>query len=54
MRLQAIEGYALTGLTAARIAEAVLNGSVKSGFQTPARAMGAKFILGFDGCMLLD
>ncbi len=54
LRLVTPEGYALTALTATRLAEAVLAGEIGPGFQTPAGAMGADFILGFDGCKLID
>lgn len=47
-RLQAPEGYTLTALTAVNIAEKVLAGNLKTGFQTPAMAYGADLILETD------
>ena len=47
--LHAPEGYTLTAITSVMIARAVLNGEVKSGFQTPAMALGADFIMKVDG-----
>lgn len=46
-RLIAPEGYSLTALTAVAAAERALAGGVLPGFQTPSRAFGADFILGF-------
>jgi short subunit dehydrogenase-like uncharacterized protein len=54
LRLRTCEGYALTALTATRLGQAVLEGRIEPGFQTPARAMGPEFILEFDGCAVLD
>jgi short subunit dehydrogenase-like uncharacterized protein len=48
-RLVTPEGYELTRLTAVALAERALAGDVHPGFQTPARAYGADFILGFPG-----
>jgi short subunit dehydrogenase-like uncharacterized protein len=48
-RMEAPEGYELTRLTAVALAERVLAGELKAGFQTPARAFGADFVLGFPG-----
>jgi len=44
-RLQCPEGYTLTVLTALNIAEKILTGNFKTGFQTPARAYGADLVL---------
>jgi short subunit dehydrogenase-like uncharacterized protein len=48
-RLQAPEGYTLTALTAVDIAEKVLAGNYKTGFQTPAGAYGSDLILEIEG-----
>ncbi len=48
------EGYKLTYLTAVDIAEKVLNGNFKTGFQTPASVYGADYILSFDGTKLKE
>jgi short subunit dehydrogenase-like uncharacterized protein len=48
-RLQTPEAYELTRLTAVAIAERVLSGDAPVGFQTPARAYGKDFVLGFAG-----
>jgi short subunit dehydrogenase-like uncharacterized protein len=49
-RLRTPEGYTLTAETALSIAERVAAGDLKPGFQTPALAYGADFILQFAGC----
>lgn len=43
------EGYTLTALTSTMIVKAVLSGEIESGFQTPAKALGADFILKLEG-----
>jgi len=43
------EGYTLTALTSLQITNSVLGGKVPNGFQTPAKAFGADFILQFEG-----
>ncbi len=48
-RLRTPEGYSLTAATAFDAAARVAAGEVKPGFQTPSRAVGADYILGFDG-----
>ncbi len=48
------EGYKLTSLTAIAIAEKVLNGEYKPGFQTPASMYGSEFILSFEGTKLKE
>ena len=52
--LRAPEGYTLTAITSIMIARAVLNGEVMSGFQTPAKALGADFILQIEGTNRTD
>jgi short subunit dehydrogenase-like uncharacterized protein len=46
-RMQTPEGYELTRLTAVACAERALGGEAPAGFQTPARAYGKDFVLGF-------
>lgn len=48
-RLTTPEGYTCTALTTVEIMQRVLNGELKTGFQTPSRVFGADFILQFDG-----
>ena len=48
-RMETPDGYELTRLTAVDLAERTLAGQVKPGFQTPARAFGADYVLGFPG-----
>lgn len=48
------DGYTLTAQTAVRAAERVLAGGVATGFQTPATAFGARFILEIPGTSLED
>lgn len=47
--LRGPEGYKLTSMTALAAANRVLDGGASPGFQTPGRAFGADFILGFEG-----
>ena len=47
--LETPESYKLTAITAVMCAEAILNGKVQSGFQTPAGALGSDFILKVEG-----
>ncbi len=44
-RLQTPDGYTLTALAGVAIAEAALAGKLPAGFQTPAKALGADFVL---------
>lgn len=48
-RLQTPEAYQTTALTALAAVEKVLAGGAKPGFQTPAKAFGADFILEIEG-----
>ncbi|NUM44934.1 MAG: saccharopine dehydrogenase NADP-binding domain-containing protein [Anaerolineales bacterium] len=48
-RLQTPEAYQTTALTALATVEKVLAGGAKPGFQTPAKAFGADFILEIEG-----
>lgn len=43
-RLETVSGYTLTAKTAVLIAEKILKGNFKSGYQTPAMAYGADLI----------
>ncbi len=44
-RLQAPDGYTLTAVAGVAIAQAALAGKLAPGFQTPAKALGADFVL---------
>ncbi|TXN21867.1 NAD(P)H-binding protein [Methylobacterium sp. WL9] len=48
-RMESPEGYTLTALTAVEIARRAAQGEASPGFQTPATAYGADFILSFEG-----
>ena len=48
-RLTTPEGYTLTAMTAVEAVRRVLAGEAPAGFQTPSRAYGADWILGFHG-----
>lgn len=48
-RMQAMEGYTLTALTALNISEKILNGNFCTGFQTPAKCYGADLVLEIEG-----
>lgn len=48
-KLRAPEAYYLTALTSVEIMKRILSGDFKPGFQTPSRACGEDFILGFPG-----
>ncbi len=48
------EGYTLTVLTALEIAEKLLAGNFRTGFQTPAKAFGADLILEIEGVERTD
>jgi short subunit dehydrogenase-like uncharacterized protein len=48
-RIQGPEGYTLTAMTALASVDRVLAGNAPSGFQTPAKAYGADFILEIGG-----
>jgi short subunit dehydrogenase-like uncharacterized protein len=52
--LTAPEGYTLTARTALELARRAAAGDAPIGFQTPARAYGADFILGFAGVTRTD
>lgn len=53
-RMRTPNGYALTALTALATAREVAAGKAPVGFQTPARAFGANFILRFNGVQRTD
>ena len=46
-RLETIDGYTLTAKASVLIAEKILNGNFKTGYQTPAMAYGAELIMEF-------
>jgi short subunit dehydrogenase-like uncharacterized protein len=48
-RLQTVEGYSLTALTALLIARRILRNDFKVGFQTPSMAYGADLIMDIQG-----
>jgi len=52
-RLDTPSGYQLTMLAGVEIARRVLAGEAKPGYQTPATAFGADFVLGL-GCVRTD
>ncbi|HEX8287753.1 MAG TPA: saccharopine dehydrogenase NADP-binding domain-containing protein [Pyrinomonadaceae bacterium] len=49
-----IEGYTMTVLTALQIAEKILGGNFRAGFQTPAKCYGADLILEINGVTRTD
>ena len=53
-RLQGMEGYTMTALTALKIAEKILDGNFCTGFQTPAKCYGADLILEIEGVERAD
>jgi len=53
-RLDTVEGYALTALTAWDIAKRVAKGEVQSGYRTPSLVYGADYILKFSGTTRTD
>ena len=48
-KLRVPEGYQITAFTTVEIMKRILNGGLKTGFQTPSLVYGADFILQFDG-----
>jgi len=48
-RLRTPDGYTLTALTTLAIVERIVNGDAPAGFQTPAAAYGADFVLEIEG-----
>lgn len=53
-RLRTPEAYTFTAVAAVECVRRVLEGEVKSGFQTPAGLFGADFVLGFAGVERVD
>ena len=53
-RQQGPEGYTLTAIAALNIAEKILAGNFKPGYQTPAKAYGADLILDIEGTARQD
>ncbi|MEP6705287.1 MAG: hypothetical protein ABJB34_10830 [Acidobacteriota bacterium] len=48
-RMQGPEGYTITALAALNIAQKILDGNFKPGYQTPAKAYGADLVLEIEG-----
>ena len=48
-RMQGPEGYTLTALAALNIAQKIMEGNFRPGYQTPAKAYGADLALELDG-----
>ena len=53
-RLETIDGYTLTAKASVLIAEKILNGNFKTGYQTPAMAYGADLIMEIENSKRLD
>jgi short subunit dehydrogenase-like uncharacterized protein len=53
-RLDTIEGYALTAMTAWDIAKRTANGEAQPGYRTPSLGFGADYILTFAGTARTD
>ena len=53
-RMQGPEGYTITALAALNIAQKILDGNFKTGFQTPAKAYGADLVLEIEGVVRQD
>lgn len=53
-RQQGPEGYTLTAIAALNIAEKILEGNFKAGYQTPAKAYGADLVLEIDAVSRQD
>jgi short subunit dehydrogenase-like uncharacterized protein len=53
-RLETVSGYTLTAKTSVLIAEKILSGNFKAGYQTPAMAYGADLILEVETSKRMD
>jgi short subunit dehydrogenase-like uncharacterized protein len=53
-RMQGPEGYTITALAALNIAQKILDGNFKPGFQTPAKAYGPDLVLEIEGVSRQD
>ncbi|CAN5284044.1 saccharopine dehydrogenase NADP-binding domain-containing protein [soil metagenome] len=53
-RLETISGYSLTAKTAVLIAQKIISGNFKPGYQTPSMAYGAELILEIEGSKRSD
>lgn len=53
-RMQGPEGYTITALAALNIAQKILDGNFKPGYQTPAKAYGADLVLEIEGMSRQD
>jgi hypothetical protein len=52
--LETLSGYSLTAKTAVLIAEKILVGNFKAGYQTPAMAYGAELIMEIENTKRID
>src|SRR5215203_2247652 len=53
-RMQGPEGYTITAIAALNIAQKILSGNFKAGYQTPAKVYGADLVMGIEGVTLQD
>ncbi|RRR67599.1 MAG: saccharopine dehydrogenase [Candidatus Viridilinea halotolerans] len=53
-RIQAIESYTLTAISAVLVAEKILAGEWRSGFQTPSRVYGPDLVMAIEGTQRID
>lgn len=53
-RLETLDGYTLTAKSSVLVAEKILNGNFKTGYQTPAMAYGENLITEIEGSKLSD
>ena len=53
-RLHTPEVYSFTASTSTALADRVLGGDFRSGFQTPAKAYGAEYALGLPGVRYVE
>ncbi len=54
MKLETLEGYALTVQTALASVQRIINGNVPAGFQTPSLAFGKEFVLEMPGTSIVE
>jgi short subunit dehydrogenase-like uncharacterized protein len=53
-RMRTPHSYTLTAIASLMVVEQVLNGRAPAGYQTPAKAYGADFVLGIEGVTRMD
>ena len=53
-RLETLDGYTLTAKTSVLVAEKILAGNFKSGYQTPSMSYGEGLIMEVAGSKLID